>query len=202
MKIITYIDGFNFYHSISNLLAAQNKPSKFKWVDFTKMAALFLAGNDTIEKIYYFSAYASWKPESMQRHRVFVSILQDLGIKVVLGSFKRKSVHCTNCNTTILKHEEKQTDVNIAVQIMKDAYERNCECMQIVSGDTDLIPPIAFAKEQGIKIHIVLPPNQRARKLITLADKKSKINFDRLQRIFLGETYTLKNKQIITCPYL
>ena len=175
------------------------------------MAALFLAGNDTIEKIYYFSAYASWKPESMQRHRVFVSILQDLGVKVVLGSFKRKSVHCTNCNTTILKHEEKQTDVNIAVQIMKDAYERNCECMQIVSGDTDLIPPIqamefdklvAFAKEQGIKIHIVLPPNQRARELIALADKKSKINFDRLQRIFLGETYTLKNEQIITCPYL
>lgn len=50
MKIITYIDGFNFYHSISNLLATQNKPSKFKWVDFTKMAALNLCKNSHSKK--------------------------------------------------------------------------------------------------------------------------------------------------------
>lgn len=201
MRVITYIDGFNFYHSVTELLNRQNKHTKFKWVNFTQMARLFLAGNDTIEKIYYFSAYASWKLESMQRHRAFVSILKDLGIEVILGTFKEKRVHCTNCNTIITKHEEKQTDVNIAVQIIKDCYENACDCMQIVSGDTDLIPPIVFAKQRGIKIHIVLPPNQRANELIALADKKSKIKFKQLQKIFLGENYTLKSGKKITCPY-
>lgn len=62
----------------------------------------------------------------MQIHRDCIAILEDLGVKIVLGNFKEKKVYCNNCRTIITKHKEKQTDVNIALQIMSDCYEGNC----------------------------------------------------------------------------
>lgn len=154
-----------------------------------------------MESVYFFSAYPHWKPQALQNHKDYVAILQDLGVKVVLGNFKEKQVYCSNCHATITKHEEKQTDVNIALQIMRDCYEGKCDCMQIISGDTDLTTPIKFAKERGIKINIVLPPYRKAKELIALADKKSNIKVRHLQNAFLGQSYTLKQGKTLQCPY-
>lgn len=154
-----------------------------------------------MENIYFFSAYPYWKPDFMQTHRDYIAILEDLGVKVVLGNFKEKKVYCSKCHTTITKHEEKQTDVNIALQIMRDCYERKCDCMQIISADTDLATPIKFAKDKGMQINIVLPPNRISNELTNLADKKSNIKIKHLQNAFLGQSYTLKNSKILQCPY-
>lgn len=64
--------------------------------------------------------------------------------------------------------------------------------MQIISADTDLTVPIKFAKDNGIKINIVLPPYREAKELIAIADKKSNIKTKHLQNAYLGQTFTLK----------
>ena len=201
MKVITYIDGFNLYHSIKDLSKKSPSLEYLKWQNLITLSKQFLSRNDTLESVYFFSAYPHWKPQALQNHKDYVAILKDLGVKVVLGNFKIKQVHCSNCHTTITKHEEKQTDVNIALQIMRDCYEGKCDCMQIVSGDTDLTTPIKFAKDRGIKINIVLPPYRKAKELIALADKKSNIKIRHLQNAFLGQSYTLKQGKTLQCPY-
>ena len=87
------------------------------------------------------------------------------------------------------------------MQILRDCYEKQCDCMQIISADTDLATPIKFAKDSGIKIDIVLPPHRISNELTDLADKKSNIKTKHLQNAYLGQRFTLKNGKILQNPY-
>ena len=64
------------------------------------------------------TAYPTWKQDFYKRHKVYIHILQDLGINIVFGNFKERQVQCNSCFQRFKKHEEKQTDVNIATQIV------------------------------------------------------------------------------------
>lgn len=201
LRVITYIDGFNLYHSIADLIRRNTSLKHLQWQNLISLSKQFLSRNDTLQTTYFFSAYPYWKPNFMQEHKDYIAILEDLGIKIVLGNFKEKKVYCHSCHTTITKHEEKQTDVNIAMQIMRDCYEKKCDCMQIISADTDLATPIKFAKDKGIKIDIVLPPYRISNELTDLSDKKSNIKTKHLQNAYLGQTFTLKSGKILQNPY-
>lgn len=54
----------------------------------------------------------------------------------------------------VLKQEEKQTDVNIAVEMMWDACQENMEHAVLVSGDSDLLAPVEKLIEMGIKVTV------------------------------------------------
>jgi uncharacterized LabA/DUF88 family protein len=56
-----------------------------------------------------------------------------------MGYFK-KAQKCKNCDSK--NNEEKQTDVNIACEIMQDCYENNFDVAYLVSGDSDLASPV------------------------------------------------------------
>ncbi|MDE7196405.1 MAG: NYN domain-containing protein [Helicobacter sp.] len=170
---MTYIDGFNLYHSIKALSKQDCSLEYLKWQNLPKLAQQFLSRNDEIIKIYFFTAYPYWKPKALQNHRNYVAILQDLGVNVIFGHFKTRKSYCSNCKTYTESHEEKQTDVNIAMQILKDSYEQTHDMVQIISGDTDLVPPIKLARNEGKIINIVLPPRRKSKEFIQNYDKTS-----------------------------
>lgn len=198
-KVIVYIDGFNLYHSIKDL---GRRHEYLKWQNLTELPRQFLSKNDNILSINFFTAYPTWKQDSCSRHRVYVRILEDLGVNVILGNFKIKDVYCDNCEQNIRKHEEKQTDVNIATQIVQDIYEKKPDIIQIISGDTDLIPPIKVAKTKGIKIQVVIPIGRRANELDNIVDKKSKIKIKHLEKCLIDKNYKTKDNEIIKSPYI
>jgi len=85
-RVIPFIDGFNLYHSI-----ARHRPfSNFKWLNLTKLIKCFCTSKDKIETIFYFSAYANWKPERAKRHKHYVKALQLTGVTPIFGEFKNK----------------------------------------------------------------------------------------------------------------
>ena len=55
--------------------------------------------------------------------------------------------------------EEKRTDVRIALQIVADAYQDNCDLQIVVSADSDMIPAIELATEAKHKVFICFPPH-------------------------------------------
>jgi hypothetical protein len=66
--------------------------------------------------------------------------------------------------------EEKKTDVNIAVEILSDAFNNNCDSVILVSGDSDVQPPIQWVKRNSsskkITVYIpLLPPEREKRRL-------------------------------------
>ena len=48
----------------------------------------------------------------------------------------------------VWKTEEKGSDVNLATQLLLDAFDNNFECAVVVSNDSDLLAPIRTVKKR------------------------------------------------------
>jgi uncharacterized LabA/DUF88 family protein len=154
MNRVTFlIDGFNLYHSVKDA-ANQLGIRSLKWLDISELCSsyVFLFGKDAvIQDIYYFSALAKhleqFDPGKVQRHEDYISCLKSTGIKVELAIFKRKNIQCPYCHRNIVRHEEKETDVALAVKLLELFKLDLCDVVVLVTGDTDIVPAIELAKK-------------------------------------------------------
>jgi hypothetical protein len=94
-----------------------------------------------------------------------------------LGRFKEKEVYCNSCKTYIKKHEEKETDVFIAVKIIESFYLNECDLAIIVTGDTDLTPVVKVAKKifPQKEIIFIFPYDRENREIAKLVPKSFSI---------------------------
>jgi len=136
-RTIVTIDGFNFSYG-----AVKGGP--YKWLNLERFFTL-LRPHDDICQIHYFTAMVTGP--ALPDQQVYLRALDTLPlVNIILGNYKAKQVTCkvpacTHAGprrfTTV---EEKRTDVNIAVQMMEDAYKDRCDQFVLVSGDSDLVP--------------------------------------------------------------
>ena len=85
---MAFVDGYNLYHGIDSMVKDGPGPARqhLKWVNLWELIKAFTApSKEDLTKVYYFSAFATWKPEACQRHRAYVKALQNAGVTVVLG---------------------------------------------------------------------------------------------------------------------
>ena len=185
-RVSFFIDGFNLYHSLK-----QYTPD-CRWLDLKKLCASYLKPDETLVDVYYFTAL-SWKPEKVDRHKLYIKALRTTGVKVVLGEFKEVERHCNLCNRNYKAHEEKRTDVNIAMWLFEGGMKDLFDNAIIVSGDSDLIPPIEKIQSNFVnkKIGVVVPLGRRAKQIQQTADFSSKIDRKRLQNSLFPEHITV-----------
>lgn len=131
-----YVDGFNMYYALNRAYP------HFKWLNYHALAKSVLLANDRLEKVYYFSAYVTWKADNHKRHQDYVTALRWAGVDFIPGRFKNKDIRCHCCHKRFVSHEEKQTDVNIAIRLLSDAVQDVYDRAVIVSADSDLTPAI------------------------------------------------------------
>jgi uncharacterized LabA/DUF88 family protein len=144
MRVVAFIDGFNLYHAIDDL-----RKHHLKWVDLRQVCEVFSPPPDMdLLEVYYFSAFATWRPASYKRHRDYVAALQVYGVTPVLGRFKEKDRRCFACGNAWTDHEEKETDVNLAVYLLDLAYRNAFDRALVVSGDSDLVPAVRMVRER------------------------------------------------------
>ena len=182
-RVCFLVDGFNVYHSIVQALEAQPTDS-MKWLDFQAFCRSFLPliGSDaTLEKVFYFSASADFRPDKAARHAVLVAALRVTGVEVQLGRFKEKDVWCNTCKTSFKRHEEKETDVAVAVKLLELLALDACDTVVLVTGDTDLAPAIRTAKSLYPKkqIWVVFPYGRYNTELKVLAHGTIKVKAKR-----------------------
>jgi len=115
-KVSFFIDGFNVYHSLRN----KQDYYKYLWLDYRRFLQRFVRKRDTLSDIFYFSAYANWDKIRVKKHRMLIDIWKSTGIETIMGDFKEKDRFCKNCRTYFKSHEEKQTDVNIGIYLIKE----------------------------------------------------------------------------------
>jgi uncharacterized LabA/DUF88 family protein len=143
MRVSAFIDGFNLYHAID-----VTGKHHLKWLDLRELCLAFApASQHTLGSIYYFSAYATWRPDAYARHRAFVAALQAREVQPVLGLFKEKDRTCWTCGAHWTDHEEKETDVNIALYLLRDAHLNKFDRALLMSGDSDLAPAVRMVRQ-------------------------------------------------------
>src|SRR3989338_1758203 len=193
-KLAFFIDGFNLYHAIKD-----NKSlHKYKWLDLAKFCRSFCRSDDVVQEIFYFTAYATFKPEGMERHKTYVRVLESKGVKPIFGEFKRKDKFCYSCKKFTQSYEEKETDVNIAIKPFQTAIHDLYDMAYIISGDSDLIPAIRAVKETfpAKTIGVVIPIGRRAEALKQAAHFHMKMKLKHLETCQLPDRIELDGKVI------
>lgn len=168
-RVAFFIDGFNLYHSL------KEKAPECRWLNLRKLCEHYInPEKEIIVGIYYFSAIAYWHPDpkKAQKHQKYIERLRNEGVIPVLGKFKAKDIHCRLCGRDFKSHEEKRTDVNIALKIVSEAVLGNYDTGILVSGDTDMIPAIETVKNLSLnkRLGVIFPLNRFTNELKETAD--------------------------------
>lgn len=151
MRTYIYIDGFNFYYR-----AVKGTP--YKWINFKSLFEKLLSEQNEINKIKYFTALVSGKynPQKPIKQKTFIRALELTipEIEVFYGHFLTHEVFAplakpeiNRKSVKIIKTEEKGSDVNIAVQLLNDAWLNSFDCAVVVSNDSDLAEAMKLVKK-------------------------------------------------------
>ena len=105
----------------------------------------------TITQVHFFSALVDHlvtphNPQIVQRQKLYIRCLEDSGVIVELGRFKRKFIRCHVCGASNLHHEEKETDVAIGARLLELFINDKADTVVIVSGDTDIAAAVKIAQ--------------------------------------------------------
>jgi uncharacterized LabA/DUF88 family protein len=194
-RVSFFIDGFNLYHSIKDFA----KDSR--WLSLKKLCETYLKDGEQLVDIYYFTAIAEWNREKAEKHRNYIRMLEKEGVKVVYGKFKKVSRHCNICQKLYPTHEEKRTDVNIALKLFLDAMRDKFDTAMLVSGDSDLIPPITAIRDNFLnkRVGVIIPVGRKAKELKDTADFNYKMEKSRLYDSLLDEDAEIRGMKI-TAP--
>ncbi|WP_298258356.1 NYN domain-containing protein [uncultured Litoreibacter sp.] len=193
--VIVYVDGFNLYHALDEL-----GDDSLKWLCLRRLSEGLIGPRERLKQVKYFSAYATWIPGAYGRHRAYVSALGAEGVKFIPGKFKKKYLKCKKCRAPYQTYEEKETDVNIAIHLIRDTFEDSFDRAIVISADTDMRPAIEMARNiNGTKsIDIVTPPKRfsRARSLNPLLQ----ISTGKIRAARLNDHYELEGGKSVTIP--
>ncbi len=189
IRVASFIDGFNLYHALKRL----NEPHLL-WTDLWGLSQAQLANRtERLQAVYYFSAFANWLPQEKARHKEYVAALECVGVTTVMGHFKEKDRHCPKCSHGWKGHEEKETDVNIAIYLLNEAYKDTYDKALVVSRDSDLKPAICMVRNvfPGKEVIVVAPPHLgHSVDLIGVASGKRKITKTQLEKCLLPAMLT------------
>jgi len=196
-RVNIYVDGFNFYFGLKSKMW-----KKYYWLDVVNFFEKFMKEDQILENVYYCSAIQKNNGKKDRQDLFFSANKLNPKFKLVFGKFLQKTF--TYGGKSYSTFEEKQTDVNIAVQLIRNVVLDKCDISIIVSADSDLIPPINLIRElnPNHKIYCYFPPNRYSADLTQQSD--GIINLARYESRFksslLPEKVTLKSGYVVEIP--
>ncbi|MCM2316694.1 MAG: NYN domain-containing protein [Thermoanaerobaculia bacterium] len=174
-RAAVYIDGFNLYFGLRS-----KGWKKYYWLDLERFSSQILRPGQLLGSAKYFTARISGPPPKQQRQDAYLRALESTGIKTFFGQYQSfakacprcgEQVSCPQCKLRILETNEKMTDVNIATQLLADAYDDRFDTAIIVSADSDLCPPVTLVREKfpAKRVVVCFPPNRNSNALRKVA---------------------------------
>jgi uncharacterized LabA/DUF88 family protein len=139
-----YVDGFNLYYG-----ALRGSPHR--WLNLERYFVALRQADD-VHRIHYFTARVS--PVSSTQDTYLRALMTLPRVNIIEGKFKNREIRCrvSACthagSRTVIVPTEKRTDVNIALQMLDDAYQERCDTLVVVSGDSDLVPALEMVKSR------------------------------------------------------
>jgi len=198
-RVAVYVDWFNVYRQLK-----KNFWKKYNWLNYKELASHFLIKDDKIVKIVYFSAYYPESKDNSAKHKNYVRVLQQAWIIPVLWKYQQVTRtfinKWNNLQSFVLDdwesrewfppyklvyrtYEEKKTDVNIAVNILRDWLDDLYDKCFIISWDSDITPAIESVKKRrkDKKFICILPPWSNSTAMKNVCHKTYKIKESDLQ---------------------
>jgi uncharacterized LabA/DUF88 family protein len=170
-RVVLYIDGFNLYFGLKDA-----GWRRYYWLNLELLARNLLKPDQQLVAVKYFTARISDNPrnsEKSKRQATYLEAVATLPVTTVFfGHYLTKPQKCRSCGATWMTHEEKMTDVNIAVELIADAVDDRFDTALLLSADSDLAAPVEFVRRRHPqkRIIVVCPPKRQSIKLESLVN--------------------------------
>lgn len=196
-KVIAYIDGFNLYFGI-----VEAGFNHCKWLDLKMLVQNLLKPYQELVEVKYFTSRVNNNPDKQKRQSLYIDALDSIGVKIIYGNYQDGNVTCLRCGHIWKSAKEKMTDVNIATAIIIDAYKNEYDMAMLISGDTDLIPPIREVHSifKDKRVMIAFPPKRHNKVLAILAKGSFIIGRKKLNESQLNEEVISRSGYKIRIP--
>ena len=169
-RLIAYIDGFNLYFGMKS-----KGWRRYYWLDLPELMRQVHKPDQQLEMTKYFTSRVSATPANPDKAKRQNTYLEALGtrsdLEIFFGHYLHSPYTCWNCKATRMVASEKMTDVNIATELLTDAFQDAFDAALVVSGDSDLTPPIRTIRRlfPTKSIVVAFPPNRHSVELATAA---------------------------------
>lgn len=182
-RIAILIDGNNFYKGCQLNFNRTD-------VDFRKLGDKFCrAVNGELLRTYYYNAYVSKSidPSGYQRQQKFFDNLRATPfITLKLGHLVYHRLrNDQGASTSQYFPTEKGIDVQIAVDMIRMGLLKSCEGVVLVSGDSDYIYAVRFAKDLGCNIYVASFPLGGSAELRNEGDEFIMMDYNFVQDCFI-----------------
>ncbi len=157
-RVIAYFDGYNLYYGLRG-----EKMRRFYWLNIQKLAQQFLRPHQQLIQTKYFTTVVKTPEDKRLRQSEFLDALKTLpDFGIFYGHFLSDPIVCRQCGHTYTTYHEKMTDVNISVELLKDAFENRFDAAFLVSADSDLVPAIRAVRQlfTSKRVLAIFPPGR------------------------------------------
>lgn len=183
-RTIVYIDGFNLYYRAL-------RGTSHKWLDIAAMSRAVLPASCQIEAIKYYTAHISGRvgPDAPRRQHAYLRAIATLPkVAIHYGNFlvSQKwaglvqppefrpafvlSPSAVPEVAYVWKTEEKGSDVNLGVHLVRDAFKGDFELAAVLTNDTDLVKPVRIVtQELNLSVTLLTPTARPAASLMNIA---------------------------------
>lgn len=121
----------------------------------------------------YFTSRISFPPDKIKRQNTYIEALMTIpDINIYFGTYRTNTIECNLCKNLIPFPNEKMTDVNIAVEMLTDAFNDFYDTAILISADSDLSGTIRKIKTlfPQKKIVAAFPPKRFSFQISQLVD--------------------------------
>ena len=165
-RVAVYVDGLNLYYGLKSL-----GWRRYYWLDMRRLAVNLLRSGQSLATVRYFTARflpQTHDPNQHVRQDTYLQALATLsGVTIQYGHHLPKTGTCQRCGATWTTFEEKMTDVNIAMALLRDAQLNVFDTALLISADSDLTGPIdtVLSEHPGKRVVVAFPPNRTSGQL-------------------------------------
>lgn len=159
-----YIDGFNLYHPIKRMGRENNH---LKWASLWELGEnLTRPQGQELVKVVFCTAVPSVRQDVGQRdrHERFNDAQRACGVDILPGHYVPEDIEENGIPTGNQKWTEKQTDINVALELIMDGLDDVYDVALLLSADTDQVATARVFTERlldrGKTLIGVAPPDR------------------------------------------
>lgn len=197
-RVISYIDGFNLYFGLKD-----SNWKRYYWLNLQLLAKNLLTVEQVLVFTKYFTSRVSYPPDKRKRQSTFIEALETLDdFKIFYGRYQTNPRICRRCSFKDVVPSEKKSDVNLAVEMITDAYENNFDTALLISADADLTAAVLAIKNlfPNKRIVIAFPPQRFSVELAKHAHAYINIGRANLAKSIFPDEVQKADGFILKCP--
>jgi uncharacterized LabA/DUF88 family protein len=197
-RVVAYVDGFNLYFGLRS-----KGWKRYYWLNIQTLIQNILKPDQRLAYIKYFTSRVKEPLAKVKRQNTFLEALGTLpGLAIFYGKYQLNPRICRQCGFEDLVPNEKMSDVNIATELLVDAFRDRFDTALLISADGDLKGPVVATLREfpDKRVVVVFPPARHSVELASVASASFTLGRAKIEHSLFPPEIRKPDGFILKCP--